>query len=139
MDYQEPAEGIMKLYEHGTSVFYNIKCQCQNPDDELNFELEVDDFNEIMLNTYVKSKTPYWKSLVNDCKYPMFDNSWLYSIDWNIRSIINGLYHRIMVTYEVWIKGYVSYHSTTIMNRQAAYNYAHTILKAIDKIEANHE
>lgn len=127
---EKPAIGILKTHDFGDSIHYTVFCACQNPDDMIKFdlELEVDAWN-IVLNTYFTPKSEYWKRLVNDTGN--FDNSWLWSIDSAIRSLINGLHHRIIVTWDVWTKGYVQYHQSTIMSEQQALNYAATINQSV--------
>jgi hypothetical protein len=135
---ETPAIGILKTHDFGDSMHYTVFCQCQNPDDMIKFdlELEVDAWN-IVLNTYFTPKSEYWKRLVNDTGN--FDNSWLWSIDSAIRSLINGLHHRIMVSWDVWTKGYVQYHQSTIMSEQQALNYAATINQSIEDLRTFRE
>ena len=63
-----------------------------------------------------------------------FDNSFLWSIDCSIRSLINSLYHKCMVTWEVWTQGYVKYYQSTVMSEQQALNYAETINQSIEDL-----
>ena len=130
---EQPATGIFKSHDFGDSMYYSVACQCGNTDDMIDFsiELESDAWN-IVLNTEFTPKSPYWKRLVNDSGN--FENSWLRSIDYNIRAMINGLYHKVMVTWEVWTKGYVKYYQSTIMSEQQALNYASTINQSIQDL-----
>ena len=130
---ETPATGIVKTHDYGDSMYYSVICQCGNPDDTIafNLELEVDAWN-IFLNTDFTPKTAYWKRLVNDCSN--FENSWLWNIDCGIRSFINGFYHRVMVTWEVWTQGYVKYYQSTVMTEQQALNYAATINQSIEDL-----
>lgn len=130
---EQPATGILKTHDFGDSMYYKVICQCGSPDDEIEFDLELEaDAWNIVLNTWFTPKTAYWKRLVNDTGN--FENSWLWSIDYKIRSIINGLYHRVMVTLEVWSQGYVKYYQSTVMSEQQALNYAATINQSIDDL-----
>lgn len=125
---EQPAEGIYKNWDHGGEVFYTVVCSCGSPDDELEFSVEADDLS-ISVTTYLKPKSAYWKNLVGQTSH--FENSFLWSLDYSIRELINGLYHRLKVTYNVWVHGYVQYYSNTIMTEQQALNYAATIKAAV--------
>ena len=132
---QTPAEGILKTHDFGDAMYYTVMCQCGNPDDMIHFgvELEADAWN-ITLNTEFTPKSSYWKRLVNE--NGNFDNSFLWSIDCSIRSLINSLYHKFMVTWEVWTQGYVKYYQSTIMSEQQALNYAATINQSIEDLRS---
>lgn len=126
---QVPAEGIYKNAEFGDSVYYTVACSCGSSDDEIEFSVEVDDFEMISVNTYVTPKNAHWKKLVDENS--KFDNMFLWNLDYTIRSAINGLYQRLLVTYEVWTQGYIKMYSTTLMSEQQALNYAETLKAAI--------
>lgn len=129
MKAQTPAEGIYKTAEFSDSVFYSVACTCGSPDDAIEFSVEVDEFDMISVNTYVTPKNAYWKKLVEENS--KFSNSFLWSIEYGIRSFINGLYQRIKVTHEIWSNGYVKMYATTILSDQQALNYAETLKRAI--------
>lgn len=136
MEYQKPAEGIMRTRDFGNSIFYKVVCQCGSEACDMDFEIEMDpDLQEIVMNTWVEPKSDWWRRLVDEYHDPMIENSWLYSIDYKIRSIINGLYHRINITYRLWTQGYIKYYHTTILNKQQAYNLAETIKQSINELE----
>ena len=130
---ETPALGILKTYDFGDAMYYTIVCQCGNPDDMIDFSVELEaDERYITMNTEFTPKTAYWKRLLDDNS--KFTNSWLWDIDYTARCMINGFYHRVMITWEVWIRGYVKYHQTTIMTEQQALNYAATIHKSIQDL-----
>lgn len=140
MEYQKPAFGIVQTMDYDDLKSYTVSCTCHNPDDNITFDVEIDtDTNEIIVNTYVYSKSEYWHRLVRENHYPLIKNSWLYSIDSMVRSIINGLHHRIYNTYKLWVDGYLKYHACTIMTKQQAYNYAETLNHAIRDMEKYQE
>lgn len=133
MKAQTPAVGILKTHDFGDAMYYTIVCECGSPDDMIDFSVELEaDARNIIMNTTFTPKSAYWKRLVNDNSN--FDNSWLWGIDYSIRSMINSFYHRVMVTREVWTQGYVKYHQTTIMSEQQSLNYAATINQAIEDL-----
>jgi hypothetical protein len=127
---QAPAEGILKKGDYGDSKFYTVVCTCGNEDDEIDFEIEVDEWN-INMNTWTIQKSDYWSKIVNENYEPYIKNSFLYSIDASTRKFINSLYTKISLTYKLWTDGYLKYHQTTLMTEQQALNYAETIKAAI--------
>jgi len=129
---QEPAVGIMKTGDFGNALFYKVECSCGNPDDEVEFEIEADEHG-IILNTFFTPKSPYWLELVPSTSG--FDSSWLWGIDYSIRCLINSLYHRVKITWEVWTTGYVKCYQTTIMSEQQALNYGSTLIKSISDLK----
>jgi len=133
--YQQPAQGILKQYDYGDLICYHIPCECMSDDDAMDMTIEIDNLGDITVQTHVTPKTEYWQKLVNDTHDPCFSNPILWHIDTTIRNIINGLYHRLNITYQVWTKGYVKYQHTTIMNKQQAFNYAETIKQAIVNVQ----
>ncbi len=55
---QTPAEGILKTYDFGDSMFYVIPCSCGcGTDHELNVEA---DETGVWARTYFKSKSNFW-------------------------------------------------------------------------------
>jgi len=130
---ETPAIGILKTHEFDDAMFYSVLCQCGNPDDmiEFNVELETDSCN-IVLNTYFTPKTAYWNRLVDDSGD--IESAWLWSIDYYIRSIINRWYSRVLVMWELLTKGYVQYQQSTIMSEQQALNYAAAINQSIEDL-----
>lgn len=132
-EYQKPAMGILKHYDYGDLICYQIPCSCMNKDDEMTMTIEIDDGGEITVNTDIKPKSPYWRNFVSESS--SFSNSILWNIDISCRSFINGLYHRLNITWQLWTKGYVQYYHTIIMNKQQAFNYAETIKQSIIDVQ----
>lgn len=112
---QYPAEGIMKTNDFGNSKYYAIPCQCGNTDDEIRVEVEADDCG-VTIHHWVKVKSNWWST---PTRY-----KW-----------INGLLHRIKITYNVWLNGYVEYESWTILNRQQTINYSNMLIQASKDVE----
>lgn len=138
LTYEKPAEGIMKTREFKDSMFFKVECQCGNPDDELNFEIEVDkDVNDIIVNTWIVQKSNWW-----DQTFPKrydIDNPALQWFDWFWKDAINGIIRKARLTWTLWTKGYVKYESTTVMSKQQAFNYAETLKAAIAELEARNK
>lgn len=114
MTAQEPAEGIMKTNDFGDSKLYLISCQCGNTEDEIRVDVEADDHG-VTVHHWVTVKTSQWDQPTR--------------FGW-----INGLLHRVKMTYTLWVKGYLEYESWTIMNSQQTFNYAYTLKKATDDV-----
>lgn len=112
LKYQEPAVGITKTHDWGTSVMYSIPCECGSPDDAITLEVEAED-SFVSVNHYVTVKTNWW--VKNDRWYPL-----------------RSLWKRIKFTYAMWVHGYVKYEASTMLTQQAAYNYGHTLLRAVE-------
>jgi len=128
---ETPALGILKTHDFGNEIYYTIVCECGSLDDMIDFSIELEaDEHCITLNTTFTPKTAYWNRLV-DSNNSNIKNSWLWSIDDSLRSLINCMHHRLQVTWEVWVHGYVKYHQTTMMSEQQALNYAATINQSI--------
>lgn len=132
---QIPAEGIMKTHQFDNSVFYHINCDCSNYDDRIEMVVEYDkEFDEILVEFYSTQKTDWWKKLAKWDVYKI-ENSWLFSIVYFIQSFINGFYHRLKLTKNIWIDGYLKYESTTILNKQSALNMVEAIKNSIEELE----
>lgn len=135
MSPQKPAEGILLLREFPDSKFYSVPCSCGNPDDEITFEVEVEDWGEITVNTYTKQKTSWWEDAFNRRKSYDYDKEWQYHVNYWLRGWLNGLAHRFKITWSVWVKGYVEYSQTTVMTKQQAINYSATLQQAVKDLE----
>lgn len=135
MEPQKPAEGISLQKDFGNSKFYTVPCSCGNPDDEIDFSVEVEDWGEITVNTYTKQKTSWWDDPFTQNKSYDYDKEWQYHVNYWLRGVLNGLVHRLKITWQVWVKGYVEYSQTTIMSKQQAVNYAATLNQAISDLE----
>ena len=59
MEAQVPAEGILKMSDHGDSKFYHIACSCGNDDDAVTMEVEADECG-VTVHFWNKVKTDYW-------------------------------------------------------------------------------
>lgn len=135
MKAQTPALGIMLLHERADSKTYLIDCQCTDPDDSITLTIESQEWGDVVVNTCVTVKSPHWIDRFGYNRAPWGEISWYNYINCSIRQFLNSLTHRLIVTRDVWIHGYVKYESSTLMSQQQAFNYTATINKAIDDIE----
>jgi hypothetical protein len=115
MEYQKPAEGILLHRDYGDAYYYRIPCDCGNPDDDLHLEVEADDCG-VHVSHYVKVKTNWWDT----------PTRFYY---------VNSLIHRLKLTWQLWVKGYLEYEATTILTKQQAFNYAYTLNQAVKNVE----
>ncbi len=132
MNAQQPAEGILKTNDYGSSKWYHVVCGCGQPDHSLTVEVEAEETG-ISVNTYATVKTDYWSETVKK-RYDI-DNPYLQELDWAIKDIINGFVTRLKLTWAVWTKGYLRCETTTLMSKQQALNYAETLKSAIKDVE----
>ena len=127
---QIPAEGIMKTSDWGDSKMYNIQCTCGNDDDSIEFMVEADEFN-VTVTTFTTQKTAYWDHPFNVSDTYKIKNSFLSSLAYTTLNTLNGLHHRIKLTWNLWFDGYLKYQQSTIMTEQQTLNYAETLKSAI--------
>lgn len=133
---QTPAEGILKTGDYGNSKWYHVVCGCGQPDHSLIFEVEAEDTG-VSVNTYATLKSDYWTERVKP-RYDI-DNTWLQEFDWAWKSWVNGLWRRLKLTRDIWIRGYVQTETTILMTEQQALNYAATLTQAVEDVKTFRE
>lgn len=132
---QRPAEGILKIADYGTSKFYKVECSCGSNDDEISFEVEIDDLMNVYVNTWTIQKTSWWDNPFDENRaLDNIDKPW-WKVEYTVRTWLNSFAHRCKITWQVWTQGYVKYSSNTIMSRQQALNYAEVLRQAIEECE----
>lgn len=128
---QIPAEGITLNRDFGDSKFYSVACSCGNPDDAIDFYVEIDsDMMDVTVNTSTTQKTDYW---TEKFKAPHYDNAFINGC----YKFANALWTRLRLTKNIWLDGYVKYSSYTIMSKQQALNYAETLKTAVAEVESH--
>lgn len=132
MKAQIPAEGIMKKGDYGDSIFYEISCDCGQPDHAHHVEVEADDLN-VSVNIWTKQTTDCWSEPFK----PEYrgKNDFLYTVTRTFKNCVNGLIRRVSLTWSIWARGYVQYEVTTVMNKQEALNYAEALKKAVKDVD----
>lgn len=115
MDYQTPAQGILVQKDFGSSKLYQISCDCGDVDHDLILEVESDD-GLVSVRHYVKVQTDWW------ARPTQF--YWL-----------NSIVHRVKLTWNIWVRGYLEYEAVTYMTKQQAFNYAYTLNQAVKDVE----
>jgi hypothetical protein len=132
---QIPAVGIMKTSDWGNSKMYKIQCTCGNDDDSIEFMVEADDLDMITITTFTTQKTAYWDRPFDLSETYKIKNAFLSSIAYGWLIFLNGLHHRLKMTWNLWFDGYLKYQQSTIMSRQQALNYAEALKSAIKDCE----
>lgn len=115
MEYEKPATGILLEKDFGDSKFYSISCDCGNPDDTIKVNVDSED-GYVTVHHWVKVKTDWWSS---PTKF----------------YFLNSLIHRVKLTWQLWIRGYLEYEAYTMMTKQQAFNYAYTLNQAVKDVE----
>ena len=133
---QTPAEGIMQTINYPDCKIYKVECNCGGTDDAITFSVEKD-HGEVVVHTFTTQKTSWWQDPFHQRKSYDIKNELLFQLNYYLRGFLNALAHRLTITWNVWIKGYVEYQQTTIMTKQQALNYASILQQAIAEIENN--
>jgi len=56
---ETPAQGILKLNDYGESVWYQVNCDCTDPDHTHTVEVESDEVG-VTVHIYANATTPWW-------------------------------------------------------------------------------
>ena len=132
MKAQEPAEGILKRNDWGDSKWYQVVCGCGQEAHDHSVEVEAAEHG-IDVNVHITVKSDYWGELVE--KHYDIESPYLQEVDWFFKDLINGIWNRLKVTWEVWTTGAVTAQTTISMTEQQALNYAKTLENAIQDVK----
>ena len=130
--FQEPAEGILKRGDYGDSKWYQVVCSCGQEYHDHNFEVEGSETG-VDVNIYMTVKSNYWGEIVE--KHYDIDSPYLQEVDWFWKDLVNGIWNRLKVTWEVWTTGAVTCQTTITMSEQQALNYAKTLENAVQDVK----
>jgi hypothetical protein len=131
MQAQQPAEGILKSTDFHDYKSYKVSCACGSDDCIQNIAIEADDYH-ITVHISTRQTTSYWARIVDE--HRAIKNRFLEKAWYTAAGLINNIYNRVRITWHVWVKGYVTYESTTLLNQQQALNYAETLQKAVKDV-----
>jgi len=131
---QEPAVGVVATSKYPGFETYRIVCSCGNPDDDIEMVVENDD-HEVIVSTYTTQKTSWWEDPFKQHKSYSIEPEWLYQVNYYVRGFLNALWHRLKITWSVWIHGHVKYNHTAIMTPQQALNYSETLSQAVKNVQ----
>lgn len=132
MKSEKPAEGILKRNDWGNSKWYQVVCGCGQEYHDHNVDVEADETG-INVNVHMTVKSDYWGEIVE--KHYDIDSPYLQEVDWFWKDLVNGIWNRLKVTWEVWTTGAVTAQTTITMTKQQALNYAETLKSAIKDVE----
>lgn len=135
---QEPAVGIMQTHNSPDFKMYHVECSCGNSDDAIDFTVE-EDAGEVIVQTFTVQKTAWWKDPFQQRKSYEIENEFLYQLNYYVRGFLNAMAHRLRITWDVWVHGYVRYSQSTIMTPQQALNYSDTLRQAVKNVVAEQE
>jgi hypothetical protein len=110
MEPQVPATSIAKTGEFKDASIFQVVCDCNSPDHSVNMWIEVDpetEFKLISVNFYAET-------------YSNYKTNWA---------------ARLKIIWDVLTQGYYKQESSLMLNEQAAVNFAHTILREVDKFK----
>ena len=130
---QVPAEGILKANEYGNSKVYTIPCTCGMQEDEINLEIEADELN-VCVHIWSTLQTNWWDD--RWAKRYDIENEFLQEVHWFGLDLINGIWNRVKLTWQLWTKGYLQQESWCLMTKQQALNLSETLRLAIDDVES---
>lgn len=136
MKVQNPANGILKRFESNTSKTFYITCVCGSSDDNIDMSIEFDKtFDDVTVSFETIQKTDWYKVPEFWNIYDI-ESEWLAGIANYIQGIYQGMYHRLKITKDVWINGYVKYYGCAILTRQQAINLSDAITSSISDLES---
>ena len=135
MKAEQPAEGISKKAEYGDAFWYEVPCECGDPDHYHSIWVESD--NEPKLITvYISTEatTDFWTQTVPDHieKTDLPFVSWIWQ---TVSYTINETVRRTRLFTRILFKGYTKYESTVIMTKQQAYNYSKALENAAKDLD----
>jgi hypothetical protein len=111
MEFQKPAAGIMLTRDLGNAKYYRVMCECGDPNDDIMLEVGSDDI-EITVHVWTNTKSNWWA------------NAWY-----------KRIFNKLVITWRLWVHGSIETESWTILNKQAAFNFAETLRRAIHDVE----
>lgn len=133
---EEPMVGIMKTRDFGDSKWYLVACDCGNQDHMIEMEVEVDEkCEQVIVHTYTTQHVDFWSESISAFKVAEKSPDCLFGfVYWGI-GLYNSLRRKLGITWKLWTKGTVKYSADTILRKDAAVNYANTILDAVKSME----
>jgi len=134
MKAESPATGIMKKAEYDDAVWYEVACECGDPNHHHSIWIESDSETKLVtVDITTESKTRWWDTAVNTDVG--FENETLYwTWSWAAH-FANQVILRTKLVFQILFRGYVKYESSVILNKQQALNYADALKKAVKRID----
>lgn len=133
MKSQKPAQGILLHRDYGDAMVYEVGCECQDDDHNHKVWIEAED-SGITVTTYTTQKTDWWSTPVENFNIKI-ENPILDWGDQFLRRLINGVWIRLRLTWNIWVNGYLKYEASIVMNEQTALNYSETLKSALKDVK----
>lgn len=137
MKAEKPAQGISKKQAFEDAVWYEVDCECGDPNHYHSIWIERDSETQL-ITVYIstESTTDFWTQTVPErvgkINLPVVSWAWQ-----NAAYIINETVRRAKLVARVLFKGYAKYESTVILTKQQAYNYSKALENAVKELEKN--
>ena len=128
MEPQSPADGVMKLGQYSTGTLLRVACTCGDESHDHTIDVEKD-CDSVVVSIYTRQTSKFWESVIEN-RYDI-NNRALELAQWKWADIVNGLWHRVKQTYQLWVKGYIEFESSLILTEQQALNYATALQVAV--------
>ena len=137
LEAQQPAEGILQMgayWEGDTSRMFKAVCECGDDDHSHVIDIEADECG-VNVIVYTTQSTKFWEGLIKE-RYDI-ESYFLQKCYWKLTAVINGLYHRTKMTWDLWVKGRLTYEVSICMTAQQSANYATALANAAKEVLEN--
>ena len=105
-----------------------MACTCGDNNHDHTIDVE-DDHGDIAVTIYTTQTTKFWEEAVA-ARYDI-ETRVLELAQWKWSDIVNGLWHRVKQTWQLWVKGHIEFETSLILTEQQAVNYATALLNAV--------
>ena len=103
---EKPAEGILKQSDFGDSIWYQVQCECTDPDHCHVVEVEADlEVRDVAVHIYTDVSTPFWSK------------------------------SRWKMIWEILTTGCAKHQACIILQSQSAVNYAAALKEASKQVQ----
>lgn len=133
MKSQKPAEGITRMNSVDSEYpRYRVSCHCGSEDHSHDVFVEAED-DCVVVTVYTTETTDFWTNRLSH-DYNRIDH-WSWRFVEPYKNLVNALYRRCQLTWQLWTRGYVKYQADLVLTRQAAINYADALKNAVRDID----
>ena len=135
MKAETPAQGISKKQAFDDAVWYEVPCECGDPDHYHSIWVESDN-NPKLITVYIstESTTDFWTQTVPE-HIEKIDSPFVSWVWQTVSYTINETVRRARLITRILFKGYAKYESTVILTKQQAYNYSKALENAAKDLD----
>ena len=135
MKAETPAQGISKKQAFDDAVWYEVHCECGDPDHYHSIWVESDN-DPKLITVYIstESTTDFWTQTVPE-HIEKIDSPFVSWVWQTISYAINETVRRARLITRILFKGYAKYESTVILTKQQAYNYSKALENAVKDLD----